>query len=128
MFLRFFFSKYVQGVIWGPLLGRMFSAFLLPGMRVQDEIKTCQILHPEANIKENEPNILIRGDEHIEKDGKHKKHIKQCMFIGSSFLIFEVWMNWMKELSMLDLRFGFYVKNYPYGQFPRSKIAHPGQI
>ena len=33
----------------------------------------------------------------------------------------------MKELNILDLRFGFYVKNYPYGQSPRSKLAHPGQ-
>ena len=33
----------------------------------------------------------------------------------------------MKELSIFDLRFGFYVKNYPYGQSPKSEIAHPGQ-
>jgi len=33
----------------------------------------------------------------------------------------------MKELSILDLRFGFYVKNYPYGQSPRSKFANPAQ-
>ena len=33
----------------------------------------------------------------------------------------------MKELSILDLRFGFYVNNYPYGQFPRFKIGHLGR-
>ena len=27
----------------------------------------------------------------------------------------------------LDLRFGFYVKNYPYGLIPTSNIANPGQ-
>ena len=32
---------------------------------------------------------------------------------------------WMKESSVLDLRFGFYIKNYPYGQLQRSKLAHP---
>jgi len=29
----------------------------------------------------------------------------------------------MKELNILDLRFGFYVENYPHNQFPRSEIA-----
>jgi len=33
----------------------------------------------------------------------------------------------MKELSIFDLRFGLYVKNYPYGQSPKSKIDQPGQ-
>ena len=33
----------------------------------------------------------------------------------------------MKESSILDLGFGFYVKNYPYGQSPKSKLADPGQ-
>ena len=45
-------------------------------------------------------------------------------FIGIVFLTFWVWM---KELIILDLRFGFYVKNYPYGQPPRSKLTNPCQ-
>ena len=44
--------------------------------------------------------------------------------LGIVFLTFWVWM---KELHILDLRFGVYVKNYPFGQSPRSKLAHPGQ-
>ena len=32
----------------------------------------------------------------------------------------------MKELNIFDLRLVFYVKNYLYGQSPRSKIDHPG--
>ena len=44
--------------------------------------------------------------------------------IGIVFLKFWVWV---KELSIFDLRFGFYAKNYPYGQFPSSKLANPGQ-
>ena len=30
-------------------------------------------------------------------------------------------------LSIFDLGFGFYVKNYPYGLIPKSKLANPGQ-
>jgi len=45
-------------------------------------------------------------------------------YVGVGFHIFEIWM---KELSILDLRFGFYVKNQPYGPVPRSKIVHPEQ-
>ena len=33
----------------------------------------------------------------------------------------------MQELNILDLGLGFYVKNYPYGQFPKSKLADAGQ-
>ena len=46
------------------------------------------------------------------------------MFLGIVLLKFWVWM---KEFDILDFIFGFYVKNYPDGQSPRSKIAHPGQ-
>ena len=44
--------------------------------------------------------------------------------VGIVSLKFKIWM---KELNMLDLRFGFYVKNYPCGQSPRSKLANPGE-
>jgi len=33
----------------------------------------------------------------------------------------------MKDLNILDLSFGFYLTNYPYGQSPRSKLPDPGQ-
>ena len=34
---------------------------------------------------------------------------------------------WIKELSIFDLRFGFYVKNYPYSLIPRSIGLNLGQ-
>ena len=46
------------------------------------------------------------------------------MFIG--IVLLKCWV-WMKEFSSFDLRFGFYVNNYKYGQSSRSQLAHPGQ-
>ena len=45
-------------------------------------------------------------------------------FLGSFFLIFEVWM---QKTSIFELKFGFYIKIYPYNQFFRSKSLQPGQ-
>ena len=45
-------------------------------------------------------------------------------FLGSFFLIFEVWM---QKTSIFNLKFGFYVKIHIYGQIFRSKSFSPGQ-
>ncbi len=52
---------------------------------------------------------------------------KKGLFPYSIRIVFpNIWV-WMKEFNIFDLRFGFYVKNYLHGKFPRSKIDHPGQ-
>ena len=44
-----------------------------------------------------------------------------------SFLLLINFEVWMKELSIFDLRFGFYVSNHLDSLMPRSKLANPGQ-
>jgi len=49
------------------------------------------------------------------------------LFPNSIKIVFVKCLVWMKESSIFDLRFGFCVNNYLYGQLPRSEIDHPGQ-
>ena len=44
--------------------------------------------------------------------------------IGVFFSCF--WVS-MQELTIFDLKIGFYAKCYPYSQFPRSRIFRLGQ-
>jgi len=49
------------------------------------------------------------------------KYIAPDICIGIVFLC--VW-DWMKKLRILDLKFGFYIQNYQYGQVATSKLAN----